>query len=290
MELSQHIEALEQYRSKLGDRQTDFLIKLWTVQDECEPEISWEAPELSKMMHKIAKHKPVLSIDTPQMDLEWFKHTLDKIRAVIRENAKDKESSVFTVSLESLKASDIKDAVIEIDSCVRKVSQRLQTGKLADENGMLALAVVSTIRAFSRACARKISIPGILDYEFPETPVCPVCGSSAALATVRANVTADGGHRHLYCSQCETMWHYPRIKCSYCGSVDPDDLRYFFSEEDPAHQMHVCRDCETAMPTVQLAQLKGLFSPLVEEAVTIPLAYSVMRSQVVQDFLNRRDR
>lgn len=286
MTYEQNLEALEQYRERLGDKQTDFLAALWKIQDECEPEVTWDAGDRETMLKRLNKNKNLLSFNTPQMDVEWFVDTLGKIRDLIRENARDKDSSIFLADLSTIKQSDLKDGVIYVDNAVKRINKRLNVTHQSDENGMLALAIVSTIRTFARACARNVDTAWFLDYGFPETPTCPICGSSAALGIVRPKVTVDGGQRHLYCAHCDTTWHYPRIKCSYCGSVDPDGLRYFFSTEDPAHQMHVCKKCETAVPSMQLIEFKGLFSPMVEEAVTLPLAYSVMNSKPVQDFLN----
>lgn len=280
--------ALEQYQEELGDKQTEFLLGLWKLQDELSPEVEWSPGNEETLLRRARKRKPWLAYDTPQMKAEWFIDALEKLRAHIRDFAKDKDAEVFTCDLSGIKASDIKDAVYKTDDAVRRVSKRVGLSQRSDTNGVFALAVVSVIRCFARVCAHYIHCPSILDYEFPDTPVCPCCGSAASLAVVRPTVSVDGGHRNLYCAHCGTTWHYPRIRCSYCGSTDPEDLRYFYRPSEPAHQMHVCRDCETAMPTVMLKDLEGSFDPLAEEAVTLPLAYAVMNSQLVQDFMDRK--
>lgn len=289
MDFTKTSQALEQYRSCLGDRQSDFLQGLWKIASEHEPEIEWEAPDRDQLLKMARKHKHWLSHNTPQIDRDWFIACLSDMRDHIKTYAKNKNSSVFIADLSLIKQSDLKNALCHTDQAVQSISKRLGITHMSDENGMFALAVVSTIRVWARAAAELIYCPEILDYDFPETPCCPCCGASAALAVVRPTVSVDGGHRNLYCAHCGTMWHYPRIKCSHCGSVDPHDLRYFYSPSDEAHQMHVCRDCETALPSVSMKHLDKIFDPMVEEAVSLPLAYHVMNSQLVQDFLDRKD-
>lgn len=280
--------CLDQYKAELGEQQTQFLKGLWEIQERCTPLVDWEPQDKEELLKLARKSKPWLSVNTPQMPYDWFCSTLSAIREHIRRFAKDKDSSVFTADLSLIKESDLKDGVYQSDKLIKQLSKRLKLTHRSDENGMFALAVVSTVSCFARACAAKIYCPELLDYEFPESPACPVCGSAAALAVVRPTVSLDGGHRNLYCAHCDTSWHYPRIKCSHCGSVDPEDLRYFYRPSDPAHQMHVCRDCETAMPSIMLKDHKGQFNPMVEEAVFLPLAYSIMNSQLVQDYLDHK--
>jgi len=73
---------------------------------------------------------------------------------------------------------------------------------------------------------------------------CPVCGSRAGMA----ELSGDEGKRRLSCSACYFQWHYPRIRCPYCGNADPETLSYFTAGDGPT-RVGVCRKCSRYLKT-----------------------------------------
>ena len=73
---------------------------------------------------------------------------------------------------------------------------------------------------------------------------CPVCGSRAGMA----ELSGDEGKRSLSCSACFFLWAYPRIRCPYCGNVDPETLSYFTAGDGPT-RVGLCRKCSRYLKT-----------------------------------------
>jgi len=73
---------------------------------------------------------------------------------------------------------------------------------------------------------------------------CPVCGSRAGMD----EIAGEEGRRLLSCSACFFRWPFPRIRCPYCGSDDPDSVSYFTAGEGPV-RVGVCRKCSRYIKT-----------------------------------------
>jgi FdhE protein len=96
--------------------------------------------------------------------------------------------------------------------------------------------------------------------------ICPVCGGEPDLAFL----DEESGNRHLVCSRCDSYWLFPRIKCPFCDSTEPDQLSYYPST-DNTYRVYVCANCQRYLKAVDL-RLKGrrvLFP--VERVLTVDL-------------------
>ena len=47
----------------------------------------------------------------------------------------------------------------------------------------------------------------------------------------------------LLCSFCGHVYRLPRLGCPFCSSESPEDLRYFYGEEEDSHRVQVCDRC-----------------------------------------------
>jgi hypothetical protein len=79
---------------------------------------------------------------------------------------------------------------------------------------------------------------------------CPVCGGEPDLAYL----DAESGARYLVCSRCDTAWLYPRIRCPFCDTTDPEQLSYYGSD-DKKHRVYVCDNCERYIKAIDLRQI-----------------------------------
>jgi len=81
---------------------------------------------------------------------------------------------------------------------------------------------------------------------------CPVCGSSPAMACLRK----DDGKRILWCQFCRTGWSFMRLKCPFCSNEDQKTLRYFFTDENDPHRVHVCDKCKRYVKTIDQRKME----------------------------------
>lgn len=82
--------------------------------------------------------------------------------------------------------------------------------------------------------------------------ICPVCGSSPAMAYLRE----DDGKRILWCQFCAAEWSFLRLKCPFCSSEDQKTLRYFFTEENDPHRVYVCDKCKKYVKTIDQRKME----------------------------------
>ncbi len=69
---------------------------------------------------------------------------------------------------------------------------------------------------------------------------CPVCGSPPLIAEIQGKE----GERRLRCGSCGASWHYPRVKCAFCGSNDHKSLGYLSVEgEEEKYRLQTCDIC-----------------------------------------------
>jgi len=82
--------------------------------------------------------------------------------------------------------------------------------------------------------------------------ICPVCGSSPAMAYLRK----EDGKRILWCQFCGTEWSFLRLKCPFCSNEDQKTLRYFFTEEKDPRRVYVCDECKKYVKTIDQRKME----------------------------------
>lgn len=285
MDVDTIITGLEEYTEVLGENRKQMLADIWRTQESHKPQgVHWAPSNMRKLERRLHRNKPMLLVDPPQMDLAWFKRTFDAIRAVIREYAAEKDMPIFTASSDSITERDIRDGVVYTTDTLTAIAKRL--GVPDDDRsqaGMAAMAVLSTIRPFAREAVKNAPID-VREMEILSEP-CPLCGASAALSIVRGDGETEPFSRTLYCTNCESQWAYPVHKCTNCGDEESRNHTYFQHEGDPAHRMYFCRKCQSALPTVFASALGYELNARVEEAVALPITYSLLDEEAVRAYI-----
>ena len=137
------------------------------------------------------------------------------------------------------------------------------------------------LRAFLDAAATQASSEmekiGADTVHFKRSLACPVCGGPASIAAV-VETPRNGNIKKLYCSCCGASWKFERIRCAVCGDDAVSDLEYVHDEKDDKHRLHVCKSCNSAMPTVFAGDELGM-SPDVESIVMSSLEDFFLREQ-----------
>jgi FdhE protein len=96
---------------------------------------------------------------------------------------------------------------------------------------------------------------------------CPLCGSLPAMG----ELYGDDGKRRLHCATCATVWDFPRLRCTFCGNDDPDQLEYFTAEGEGAYRVDVCRQCSCYLKTVDSRQTGSALPMDMEDIATVHL-------------------
>ena len=156
-----------------------------------------------------------------------------------------KEIHRFSDSLEKFNSSNLVRIVLRRDwQNLKSLSTQYQVG-----TELLLFIGLNLAQAMLELYAERLK-PEV-DQENWLLGNCPVCGSLPALERLRK----EDGKKILWCGFCGTQWHYPRIKCPYCGNDDHHSLKYFFVEEDKASdqgvfRVDVCDQCKRYIKTL----------------------------------------
>jgi len=81
---------------------------------------------------------------------------------------------------------------------------------------------------------------------------CPACGGQPDFACL----TQETGERRLFCSRCDTEWHFDRVGCPFCGNRDPATYGYYTNEDSP-YRLYACNQCRRYLKTLDLRQVIG---------------------------------
>ena len=95
---------------------------------------------------------------------------------------------------------------------------------------------------------------------------CPVCGKEPKIGQIREEIG-----RFLFCNQCGFEWHFPRIKCPFCGNEEQQSLSYFTVEGDEQYRVDVCNECKRYIKIVDFRESKKDANMDVEDIATLHL-------------------
>ena len=95
---------------------------------------------------------------------------------------------------------------------------------------------------------------------------CPLCGGEPDLAFL----DEESGARHLVCSRCDSQWKFPRIKCPFCGTSEPEMLSYF-ATDDNVYRVYTCQNCLRYLKAIDRRRSRRQLPFLVERVTTVDL-------------------
>ncbi len=103
----------------------------------------------------------------------------------------------------------------------------------------------------------------------PAGGLCPLCGSTPGLASLRA----EDGRRTLHCSLCGHGWMLARLVCPFCASREEISLTRLSVDREGARWIEACEQCGHYLKVIDLRQLPGQsdFIPIVEEVAGLYL-------------------
>jgi FdhE protein len=239
------------YREIIG-----FYTDIFALQEEARPQIRLEPfqllPDLVRI--KLKEQFPLIQPGEMRFDPEVCQALFGELCRI----AVDRRTQL----------AESADSLLKHSAGILPLFQSLLDGNEADIKAAAA-AFGSTAEALSFflhhslrpslcRCAQELS--GFLpDDVVWEKGYCPICGRPPALAWLEAD-----GQRFLYCSFCWHRWPGRRALCPFCGNSDPQQLSYFYSEEEKEYRIDVCDACHKYIKTVDGRHLYRLAYPPLE--------------------------
>lgn len=245
-------EALSVYRELLG-----FL-------DEIEPEIVYEAKDASVRALKAREGFPLFSRGDLPIDHEGAASLFQRLlEHLSRTKRKDREALKMTLQRVESNPNLVKEVITAFlsgdEATITTMAQEVTLSPMVVK--FLAHMALGPSMKYLRESATE----GIRDYTW-NYGYCPLCGSSPDVACFN-----DEGKRFLHCELCGYEWHYPRLKCPFCGEERAKELGYFTSEEEEGYRVDFCKKCKRYIKTLDM-RLIGSPAPLeVENLITLHL-------------------
>jgi FdhE protein len=245
-------QALSVYRELLG-----FL-------DEIEPGIAYDSEDASVREIKVREGFPLFSRGDLPTDHEGavllFQRLLRHLSSTKRKDRAALEQAVKRVQAEPAWVRDVIEAFLSGDERrITTMSQEITISPMVVKF-LAQMALQPSMRSLRESTAEVIQ-GYTWDYGY-----CPLCGSTPNMAYL-----SDEGKRFLHCELCGYEWHYPRLKCPFCGEERAKELGYFTSEEDEGYRVDFCKKCRRYVKTLDM-RLIGFPAPLeLENLITLHL-------------------
>ncbi|HVO84552.1 MAG TPA: formate dehydrogenase accessory protein FdhE [Syntrophobacteria bacterium] len=234
-------QRLKEFRKKspeLGEIIT-FCERVLDMQKEIQPRISLPPIKLDRerMAIKLREGFPLLQREDLPVDSERGAELLGKLcRIGLDENPVLAEAA--KILREAMDASRLSSGILfsavvhDDDDKLESLAAELRVGRLVLK-ALAKLSIQPSLAAAALAATKAISVEGWKHRH------CPVCGAMPAMAAL---VGEEGSRRGL-CSFCGHLYQLARLGCPFCGAEDPEDLRYFYGEEEDSHRVQVCDRC-----------------------------------------------
>jgi FdhE protein len=234
-------ERLKEFRKKspeLGEI-INFCERVLDIQKAIRSRISLPPIKLDRerMAVKVREGFPLLQREDFPVDLERSAELFERLCGIgLDENPVLAEAAKgLREAMESsrLNFGTLFSAVVQDDDQkLESLGAELRVGRPVLK-ALAKLSIQPSLSAVVTAATQEISVEGW------KHPYCPVCGGMPAMAAL----VGEEGSRHGLCSFCGHLYRLPRLGCPFCAAEGPEDLRYFYGEEEDTHRVQVCDRC-----------------------------------------------
>ena len=262
-------ERLKEFRKKspeLGEIIT-FCEKVLDIQREIQPRISLPPIKLDRerMAVKIREGFPLLQREDLPVDPERSAELFEKLcRIGLDENpvlAKAAKGLREAMSSSRLNFGPLFSAVVhDDDEKLESLGAELGVGRSVLK-ALAKLSIQPSLSALALAATEDISVEGW------KHPYCPVCGGMPAMAAL----VGEEGSRHGLCSFCGHLYRLARLGCPFCGAEGPEELRYFYGEEEDTHRVQVCDRCSGYLKILDTRKGGSLEALAIDDILTAHL-------------------
>jgi len=189
----------------------------------------------------------ILLTGIPPVAAESSQTILADLHTLLSEHLPEEQTEVAAIT-DYLREDD--NLAVCLDQVLQ--NQGSQLHQLCDRQGFSANILTYYALYLARPYRAKLAaeLTGQQDLSSWNRGYCPVCGHWPSLA----HLESEEGKRTLWCLHCDTRWNYKRIQCVYCGNEEQEQLRIFFPEGNPDHQIQACSVCRRYLKQVRNAE------------------------------------
>jgi FdhE protein len=170
------------------------------------------------------------------------------------------------------------DAVIALpDDALEQQADRLLAGVTLNLNMAAAPLIAAGLQLYWTHLVTATKAAHKHPFDLPFEPNhCPCCGGlpSASITKVRGQLE---GQRYLQCALCSAQWHYMRVKCANCGSIEGIHYRALqhVSQEEPSEdraavEAETCDQCHHYLKIMHMASDTNV-EPMADDLATLTL-------------------
>jgi FdhE protein len=255
-DMTRYSKIRPQYQESL-----DFLRRVLDFQVSLMERLESAPPiEVAMAREKWQVGLPLFQDESPSIPAALFREALTDLRPILPKGA-------IRLALDQLLDSNLMaPANVELllydlrsdgDSCIERLAEATSA-----EPDMLAFLLRTVLSPFFEKQA--VPYREWVDATAWRRGICPMCGSEPAMA----RLAQDDGQRLLACSLCHTEWTFDRLRCPFCESQGQPLLRHFTVDDDQAHRVDCCDQCQRYLKTVDERKLGRLANLPVEEVIT----------------------
>jgi FdhE protein len=303
MDLTLIDQAIEGYKPLLSANvigRLQFFRGLWAIQNEftskVEEVLSYPLPYNEQLLSWYWGEKPLLMMQPLVIDKDILISTLKSCSAYILREAGLNETATIV-----LKTFDWRKLISEIglaqagydpnlwtaiatEAAIKQANPKASLhSSTINDTGVLGIVLRSALRPMLAPVTKAAMVHYTVtkeEYESNKKPLCcPVCGGRANLGFLGHTPSSGGNGRILYCTTCGSNWEFERIRCALCGTQNQNHLHYFHVEDDSAHRLCICDECQGYLRISFLAELKVPFCMEVEDVVMARLDHVANHTQ-----------
>lgn len=249
--------AIKRYAPALDDadaKRLEFFRALWGAMEESKGKGAgaYEVPSASELKALWEAGTPVFAQHAPAVSVDGMaavaKALVDAVAASGFFDAALVNELQGVAWADVLAGVEAGEAAFDAGAYVEAAGTALSEAGLSEQAVRVAALLVSlALRTqIEDASAAVMDACKAAELRDPRPLVCPVCGSSPALASVGG----EKGQKTLGCTQCGATWSFERVRCTRCGTRNQAHLHFYNIEGDDAHRIATCDECGDYMRTV----------------------------------------
>jgi hypothetical protein len=170
------------------------------------------------------------------------------------------------IILENSPGWELPSEPIDSDILADIARRWFESGKPVIDNGppttLVSLAVGFALSPYLQKAA-EILLP-LIDMNDWQRNICPICGGKPGFAIL----DRETSNRSLFCTRCHSLWAYRRTTCPFC---EKDEDIVYFTSEDQAYRLYVCRSCNHYLKTMDLRRTEREAILPVERVLTVSM-------------------
>lgn len=216
--------------------------------------------KLKGAQERLAQGKPAFPLEKLDIKLTTSSNLLIEMAQAVSKPSESRLSEVIS-STPKIHLKKCLEALIKNDDVlVKKLAQK----NGLNENSLALIFKLALSTLYIGACLKTVSQ---LDLASWNKGFCPLCGHQPFISKLRL----EDGSRMLKCSFCYFEWRFPRLTCPFCGKTEEREFYYLFAEDDRAHRIDLCDNCQRYLKTLDERSLKKEVNLLAEDILLIGL-------------------